>query len=40
MKMQYDKEDGILAIEFTNGKIFRDASLGWTQDKFVLIVTR
>lgn len=29
MKMQYDEEDDILAIEFTNEKIVRDVSLGW-----------
>lgn len=29
MKMQYDEEDDILVIEFTNGKIVRDVSLGW-----------
>jgi len=29
MKMQYDKDDDILVIEFTNEKIVRDVSLGW-----------
>lgn len=29
MKMQYDEDDDILVIEFTNGKIARDVSLGW-----------
>ena len=29
MKMQYDKKDDILVIEFNKDKIVRDVSLGW-----------
>lgn len=29
MRMQYDEEDDILVIEFTQDKIVRDVSLGW-----------